>query len=28
MIGASLEYRAAANRPVDAQSARDEVRSV
>ncbi len=28
MIGASLEYRAAANRPVDAQSARDEVSSV
>ncbi len=28
MIGASLEYRAAAKRPADAQSARDEVRSV
>ena len=28
MIGASLDYRAAANRPTDAQSARDEVRSV
>jgi CTP synthase len=28
MIGASLDYRAAANRPLDAQSARDEVRSV
>jgi CTP synthase len=28
MIGASLEYRAAANRPADAQSTRDEVRSV
>ena len=28
MIGASLEYRAAANRPADVQSARDEVRSV
>jgi len=28
MIGASLEYRAGANRPADAQIARDEVRSV
>ena len=28
MIGASLEYRAAAKRPADALSARDEVRSV
>ena len=28
MIGASLEYRAAAKRPADAPSARDEVRSV
>ena len=28
MIGASLEYRAAAKRPTDAPSARDEVRSV
>ncbi|CAB4721593.1 unannotated protein [freshwater metagenome] len=28
MIGASLEYRATANRPADAQSTRDEVRSV
>ena len=28
MIGASLEYRATANRPADAQGARDEVRSV
>jgi len=28
MIGASLEYRAAANRPADAKSVRDEVRSV
>jgi CTP synthase len=28
MIGASLDYRAAANRPADVQSARDEVRSV
>ena len=28
MIGASLEYRAAAKRPADAQSVRDEVRSV
>ncbi len=28
MIGASLEYRGAANRPADAKSARDEVRSV
>jgi len=28
MIGASLEYRATANRPTDAQSTRDEVRSV
>lgn len=28
MIGASLEYRAAAKRPADATSARDEVRSV
>jgi CTP synthase len=28
MIGASLEYRAAANRPADAVGNRDEVRSV
>ena len=28
MIGASLEYRAAANRPADALGNRDEVRSV